>query len=279
VFFVPSTRTTATVPRAARAARAERAARAARAVEDRLAWRRIAFLAVLTAFVLVTLGVIYRSPVLHLDHEVAALRLRSKWPQGFGFVHTYVMLGQRGPSTLALLPWFAWRAWRERSSRPIVTLVVALLVLNISVGVVKIVTGRLGPRATPWVHAVFAGGNIYPSGHVSNAVVLYGVVALLSVKHRKALIAATAFISVTVGIGTVYLRTHWFSDVVGGWLAGVLVLLVLPSLVPPVERAVGAGWQAAQRRRALRAKVSRRSTGGLRDTAPVGSLPAQLIPA
>ena len=40
----------------------------------------------------------------------------------------------------------------------------ALLVLNLSVGVVKLATGRLGPLPRTNVHAVFEGGNIFPSG-------------------------------------------------------------------------------------------------------------------
>ena len=35
---------------------------------------------------------------------------------------------------------------------------------------------------------------------------------------------------------TVYLGTHWLSDVVLGWAAGVLVLLALPWLEPAMAR-------------------------------------------
>ena len=65
---------------------------------------------------------------------------------------------------------------------------------------------------------------------------LYGLVAWIAVKYRKTLIAAAVFLSVTVGLGTVYMNTHWFSDVVGGWIAGGLVLLALPWVMPTVER-------------------------------------------
>ena len=55
----------------------------------------------------------------------------------------------------------------------------ALVLLNVSVGVVKYAIGRLGPMhgTDSDVHDIFAGGNIYPSGHVSTAVVLYGLLA------------------------------------------------------------------------------------------------------
>jgi membrane-associated phospholipid phosphatase len=139
-------------------------------------------------------------------------------------------------------------------------LVVAFVLLNVSVGVVKIAVGRLGPRQTLYAHDILVGGDIYPSGHVSNTVVLYGVIAMIAVKHRKFATWAAVFLSVTVGLGTVYLDTHWFSDVVGGWFAGALVLLVVPSFTPAAHRwtdkAARALLARRRRRRARRAQPS-----------------------
>jgi membrane-associated phospholipid phosphatase len=206
----------------------------------RLPWRAVLFLVLLAAYVALTLGVIHRSPLLTMDRDVVRLHLRERWPEWFPGIHTYVMLGQRGPSTLVALPWFVWLAWKSRSSRPLVMLGTALLVLNLSVGVVKVAVGRLGPLRTRRPHAVFEGGNIFPSGHVSNAVVLYGVIAILALGYRKTAATLAVVIALTVGLSTIYLDTHWFTDVLGGWLAGGLVLLVLPALTPYAERCVAA---------------------------------------
>lgn len=219
--------------------------------------RAVTFWTLFASYVALTVCVLLPSPVLALDQYLAGLHLKAANPGWRPWINGYVMFGQRGPATLALLPVFVWVAWRARSKRPLVMLGTALLLLNVSVGVVKYATGRVGPMhvGDADVRDIFAGGDIYPSGHVSNAVVLYGLLAwIVADRWRKLAITAAVFLSVTVGLGTVYLRTHWFSDVVGGWLAGALVLLSLPTALPYAQRltdrvlvAVRA-WYARRRR-------------------------------
>lgn len=213
----------------------------------RVPWRAVAFVVLLVAYVMLTLGVVHRSPLLTVDRDVLRLDLRERWPQWYPWIHTYVMLGQRGPATLVALPWFVWCSWKSRSVRPLIMLGTALLVLNLSVGVVKVATGRLGPLRTHQVHAVFEGGNIFPSGHTSNTVVLYGVIAMLAIGYRKTVAALAVFIALTVGLSTIYLDTHWLTDVVGGWLAGGLVLLATPALMRYGQRGAAAAAAAVRR--------------------------------
>lgn len=203
-------------------------------------WRVSVFAALLLIYVILTLGVIWYSPLITMDKVVWQWNLRGHYPSVFPWLNTYVMLGQRAPATMAALPWFIWISWRYRTARPLLLLGTALVVLNLSVGVVKLATGRRGPRQTHNVHDIFAGGDIFPSGHTANTVVLYGVIAMVAVMlrlrwHRLVCVAA-AFLAVSVGLSTVYLDTHWLTDVIGGWFAGVLVLLVLPPLLPKIER-------------------------------------------
>jgi membrane-associated phospholipid phosphatase len=211
---------------------------------SRVSARAVAFWAVLAAYVALTILVIVDSPVLALDKAILHLHVKAHLPGYRRAVADYVMFGQRGPATLLALPFFFWMAWRQRSSRPLVMLVTALILLNVTVGVVKYATGRMGPLHQSNVHDIFVGGNIYPSGHVSNAVVLYGLIAMLVPRFRKTVIAVGVWLCVSVGLGTIYLRTHWFSDVVAGWLAGSLVLLSLPTVMPTAQRwtDAGIGW-------------------------------------
>jgi undecaprenyl-diphosphatase len=195
---------------------------------------------VLLAYLLVTVGVAFRSPILSIDTDLVDLHLKHNHPEWRLWVKAMVIFGQRGPATLFFLPLFLWKTWKTRSTRPLVLLGTALILLNVSVGIVKIATGRIGPLRTTNAHDVFVGGNIYPSGHVSNTVVLYGLIAFIALTHRRAAVAVAVLLSVAVGLGTIYLDTHWFSDVLGGWLAGALVLLALPTVMPAAQRGVDA---------------------------------------
>jgi membrane-associated phospholipid phosphatase len=65
---------------------------------------------------------------------------------------------------------------------------------------------------------------------------MYGLVALFVGPRLRPYAAALAsFLSVTIGLGTLIINTHWLTDVVGGWLAGALVLCTLTWVLPPAE--------------------------------------------
>ncbi|WP_307852849.1 phosphatase PAP2 family protein [Kitasatospora sp. RG8] len=149
------------------------------------------------------------------------------------------MAGQRGPSAIAAFAWLGWRAHRLRRLRPLLVMGAALLLLNVTVGGVKIVTGRLGPHYAHYVGSpeFFSGGTIFPSGHTANAVVTWGVLAHLAVRWRRTGAVLAAATACSVGLTIVYLGTHWVTDVLAGWAAGLLVLLSLPLLEPLVTAA------------------------------------------
>ena len=252
------------------------------AVTRRPSAHTLAFAALLAVYLLVTLGVIFQSPLLRLDTDVFKLDLRSNYPEWKQTIHQFVILGQRGPATLFFLPFFFWRAWRDRTPRPLVMLVTSLILLNLSVGIVKLATGRIGPNQTHMTHDVFVGGDIYPSGHVSNTVVLYGLMAMIAVSYRRLIAVAAVLLSVAVGLSTVYLDTHWFSDVIGGWIAGGLVLLALPWVTPTAERSFAALWRWIEPfvlgvRRRLRPMIFGRVTP--RVTRPIAAEPATQKPS
>jgi membrane-associated phospholipid phosphatase len=190
---------------------------------------------VLALYLALTVAVVVGSPLDALDRSVRVMPLDRQAPGWHHFVLDYVMLGQRGPSTAVAIVWIAWLCHSRRTLDPLIRFGTALLLLNLSVGVAKIATGRWGPHVTAHARDVLAGGDIYPSGHTSNAVVLFGVLAVLATRHRATMIALAVWVSLTVGLSTLYLDTHWVTDVVGGWLAGGLVLMVLPRTAHAIE--------------------------------------------
>ncbi|MCZ9338589.1 phosphatase PAP2 family protein, partial [Streptomyces sp. TRM76130] len=92
---------------------------------------------------------------------------------------------------------------------------------------------------TVGANEMWSGGDIFPSGHTANAVVTWGILAYLAStpQARRWLSALSAVTSLGVGMSTVYLGTHWLSDVLLGWVAGLLILLALPWFEPLIARA------------------------------------------
>ena len=220
-------------------------------------------LAVLTALLV---GVVVGSDVDDWDSAVYRWAPALHWPELGGVLQWWVMLGQRAICLALAAVWLGLRAWRERDLRPLGVLLVATLLTNIGVGAMKTLVGRLGPlqlgadAALPGAADVFApGGTIFPSGHTANAVVTWGLLAWLARGHRRVWGPAAAFMAVSIGLTTIYLGTHWVSDVLAGWAAGGLVLLALPALIPLVGRLDGVAATVVGRlrgaRRALPARM------------------------
>jgi membrane-associated phospholipid phosphatase len=207
--------------------------------------QQTALVATLIAYAALTVAVVVGSPLDALDRAAASMRLAAHWPDAQPWVLRYVTLAQRAPSAIGAGLLVAWLAWRRRSWRPVILLTVSLLLLNLSVGAVKLGIGRIGPLVTTHPRAVFDGGDIFPSGHTSNAVVVFGVLAMLALRWRRAAVAAAAFGSITIGLSTVFLDTHWVTDVLGGWLAGGLVLFAGPHVSDQVERMIATIWRTA----------------------------------
>src|SRR5438128_417745 len=95
-----------------------------------LSRRTTAFFVILGLYVVLALGVVHHSPLLRIDTDVLRWNLHRHHPEWFPLIHTYVMLGQRAPSTMVVLPWFIWRAWRTRNPRGLIMLATALIALN-----------------------------------------------------------------------------------------------------------------------------------------------------
>ncbi|MFJ4684075.1 phosphatase PAP2 family protein [Streptomyces sp. NPDC088789] len=207
--------------------------------------RVVLFGATLTFYITIVLAVVTTSWLVRVDWQAMLFRPYQQWPEVHAFLDYWVVLGQRGPTAVMVTAWLGWRCWRQHTLRPMLAFGTALLLLNVTVGAVKYGLGRSGPHYATEVgsnemwHWFQAGSDIFPSGHTANAVVTWGILAYLAStpRARRYLSALSAIMSLSVGLTTVYLGTHWLSDVLLGWAAGLLVLLALPWLEPLISRA------------------------------------------
>ncbi|MEU6369677.1 phosphatase PAP2 family protein [Streptomyces sp. NPDC046931] len=219
--------------------------------------RVVLFSATLAFYAAIVWAIVVSSWLVRLDWQVMFFRPYQQWPQIHAFLDYYVVLGQRGPTAVMVAAWLGWRSWRQHTLRPLLTLGAALLLLNITVGSAKYGMGRLGPHYATVIgsNEMWRGGDIFPSGHTANAVVTWGILAYLAStpRARRWLSALSAVTSLGVGLTTVYLGTHWLSDVLLGWAAGLLILLALPWCEPLIARAETAILDLRHRRRSGRA--------------------------
>jgi membrane-associated phospholipid phosphatase len=139
----------------------------------------------------------------------------------------YDKFGQRSVLLPILLLVAGVLARRHRTWRPLVLAFTSFFILNVVVGVMKIVIGRTETHTGD--PSVLNGGIIFPSGHSSNMVLTGGVLVYLLSRYtdhppvRRVIALWTALTSLTIAT-SLYLATHWISDLIGGVLVGGLLL-------------------------------------------------------
>ncbi|HET6627969.1 MAG TPA: phosphatase PAP2 family protein [Nocardioidaceae bacterium] len=209
---------------------------------------------VFVAFTLLAMG-----PLAKFDAYFTLAPVPEAWTP---FLHVLDRIGQRAVClpVLAVATYVVCR--RQRSWRPAVVGAVSVFMLNLIVLLLKLGLGREGPHTVD--PSFFNGGMAYPSGHSSNIVLVYGLVAYLVSRYhspsrrlRVLLWGVVVLLSVTMVITSVSLDWHWFADLVAGLIVGGIVLqltVTVDHAVPAAE--FGQGW-----RRGLRDLVGETRTG------------------
>jgi undecaprenyl-diphosphatase len=183
-----------------------------------------------------TLMVILQDGPTALDLRIHAL-FAFLWPPGLEPIGQ--LLARVGDSfgILALvLPWGLWLLWKgHRSAFWHLTVGLAGIALLNTLG--KALIGRERPEAPLHLADSFA----YPSAHVSATVVVLGLAAAFIAqevpRHRAHGVYWVAILmAVSMATSRLIIGVHWFSDLVGGALLGLVVCAL-----------VRLSWQSSQR--------------------------------
>jgi membrane-associated phospholipid phosphatase len=195
--------------------------------------RAIAISALLfLGFLIVTEQVMYKSYIYRLDHKIEGLKHHT-----FRGLSSHILLalddlGLRSLTATCLLITAVLIAYKFKSWRPINLSLAALLLLNGVVGVSKLIFGRTKPRLhMDYFHV---GGLSYPSGHASNALLTWGLLAYLIHTYMNRRLARgfglywlVGAMTLTVCAVSLIRKTHWFSDLLGGLFLGGSLLVFL----------------------------------------------------
>ena len=166
-----------------------------------------------------------------------------------------VLFGQRAVVFVLVLVFFGWLAYRAHASEPLVRLAVALIGIAVLVYALKFTVTRLAP-IDYFGHHPGAPKRSYPSGHMANAVALWGLVLFAAIRwHLPPRAVAVANLlrwvaPVAVGLGMILLDYHWVSDMIGGAAIGVLVLaLAVADIWIGLSARIDARWIRPRRDR------------------------------
>jgi membrane-associated phospholipid phosphatase len=210
--------------------------------EMKFALRWSAFLTF--GFVLVTLDILNKGLLYKADQLIADLER----PKFEGFSNFIILriddLGLRWFTASILLITAALISKRFKSWRPLNLSVLSLIFLNVFVGAAKIGFGRCKAKED-FDLCMFTDGMAYPSGHISNALVTWGLFAYIIFRytHRAPfeglkLYWLVALVTIAVGVVSLLRNTHWFTDLLGGMFLGgaILVLVVAIDRFIPSKR-------------------------------------------
>lgn len=191
-------------------------------------WSAIFF----SGFLIITQQVIVNGPLIEIDKWIHDLE-RPEF-RGFGgfVIRRLDDLGLRSVTATALLLAAFYIARRFKTWRPLNLAILSILSLNIVVGFFKFWLGRTKPKAG--IDLLHFGGMSYPSGHASNALLTWGILAYLIYRYAhvnryrgRLASAGVATISLTVCIVSLVRDTHWFSDLLGGLFVGAALLVLI----------------------------------------------------
>jgi undecaprenyl-diphosphatase len=71
----------------------------------------------------------------------------------------------------------------------------------------------------------------FVSSHATNTMALFVFLALAVFRHERKIVGLLAFYVILVSYSRVYLGVHYPGDIIGGWILGLLIAVILFSLL------------------------------------------------
>ncbi len=187
----------------------------------------IAFVCALFLFFGISQNIIIPDLLVAIDIRVAHLFFAFRDMKLIVFFTWITLLGEwqiivSGAVMISFLLWL----WRKRAY--IIPFWIALIGSEVLVFLGKIAFHRPRPELAYIVERGFS----FPSGHAAIAVTFYGFLTYIffrETKHwqrRANIIFLCIFIIFAIGLSRLYLGVHYVSDVLGGYLFGVLWLII-----------------------------------------------------
>jgi membrane-associated phospholipid phosphatase len=209
-------------------------------------WWAMAVAAAVLAAVIVNL--LSRGVLERLDLRVS--EIVSHWglvgSGAYPVVWLLTQLGGRATILVVLAVLVGYLAWGRRTWLPLARALLALGLLTVGVYAIKSGMGRTAP-GYPGSFFFHADGASFPSGHVANAVLMWGIARWQAVEYGLPARVQRAFWLLSVagpavtGAAMVSLDFHWLSDALAGACVGVILLGVVHAL----DAAVLSRWVRA----------------------------------
>ncbi len=187
--------------------------------------------------VAVTLDLLARGTLERMDLEVS--EVVSDWglqeSPAYPLVWLVTQVGGRVTILVVLAGLVGYLAWRRRTWLPLVRVLLALGLLTAVVYGIKWGTGRTAP-GFPGSFFFHEDGASFPSGHVANAVLMWGVARWQAVdfalpeRVQRVFWWLSVLGPVATGVAMVSLDFHWVTDAIVGAAVGIVLLGVVHAL-------------------------------------------------
>lgn len=185
-------------------------------------WVLLTVIICLAGFLLVAEAVVWNTPLVTLDNTLANGLHTGATPLATAFFRIVTMFGLEVADALMIVvvAYFILRRW---------WLHVLILLVTYFGGIgLNLTLKGYYARPRPFFADPIdtAGWYSFPSGHAMRAFFVYGLLAYFIILHnpgrrlRWGVVAVSSVVIVLVGLSRMYLGVHYFSDVIGAFLAG-----------------------------------------------------------